>query len=113
MITNAFANGYDLQQVFDPTENINIDSIIERIAYRSLKHCLDDPKRSSDRDYIYTFAVIPQEIENEFPVFDHIWKRLSGGNVTTVDIINRLQADYSFVFPDRKMRSINILFALL
>ncbi len=80
VVGNAFAKGYDLhdlQQVFgDGAEDIDVDSIIETVAYRFLKHCLDDPNRLGDRDYIYTFAVMPDEIENEFPVIDYVWKRV-------------------------------------
>ena len=107
VIGNAFAKGYDVSQIFgDGTENIDTDSIIETVAYRFLKHCLDDPNRLGDRDYIYTFAVMPDEVENEFPVVDYVWKRIFDEKVKTVEIVNRLQSEYSFIFPNRRMHSI-------
>lgn len=107
IVGNAFAKGYNLQQVFgDGGENVDIDSITEILAYRFLKHCLEDPNRLGDRDFIYTFAVMPDEVENEFPVIDYIWKRVFGEKIDTVEIINRLQSDYSFIFPNRRMHSV-------
>jgi tetratricopeptide (TPR) repeat protein len=107
VVGNAFTRGYDLPQAFgEGANNIDIDSIIETVAYRFLKHCLDDPNRSDDRDYIYTFAVMPDEVENEFPVIDFVWKRLFGEKIETVEIISRLQSEYSFIFPNNRMHSI-------
>lgn len=107
VVGNAFNKGYDLPQAFgDGANHIDTDSIIETVAYRFLKHCLDDPNSSDDRDYIYTFAVMPDEVENEFPVIDYVWKRLFGEKVKTFEIINHLQSEYSFIFPNNRMHSI-------
>lgn len=105
VIGSAFTKGYDLSQAFGEGAN-NTDTIIKTVAYRFLKHCLDDPNRSDDRDYIYTFAVMPDEVENVFPVIDFIWKRLFGEKIKTDETISRLRSEYSFIFTNDRMHSI-------
>jgi tetratricopeptide (TPR) repeat protein len=106
-IVNALANGYDLENVFvTPETAVDTDKIIHLVAYRFLKHCLEDPDRADDRDCIFTMAIVIPGAEDDFPLIDHIWRRLFGPQARTIERINRIQHDYSFIFQDRHMHAV-------
>ncbi len=111
-VVTALSRGYDWSHS-DPTgESIGVDTedLIGRVAYRFLKHCLDDPKKLDDRDYIYTFAILSDEIKNLFPVVEYVWKKVFGEHIRPADIMGRLHREYSFLFSGGKMHPVVKLF---
>src|SRR6266496_2691069 len=112
LVVTALSKGYDWVKGDHNAEGDSFDAeeIIGQVAYRFLKHCLDDPKKLSDRDYIYTFAVLPDEIKDGSPTVDYIWRKIFGEQIRTADTIRRLQQEYSFIFSGGKMHHVVKLF---
>lgn len=111
-VVTALSRGYDWSHSDRMSESSSVDTeeLIGRVAYRFLKHCLEDPKKLSDRDYIYTFAILSDEIKNISPVVEYIWKDVFGEHIRPTDVTVRLHREYSFLFSGGKMHPVVKLF---
>src|SRR6266702_4048590 len=111
-VVTALSRGYDWSHSESTGESSSVDTeeLIGRVAYRFLKHCLEDLRKSADRDYIYTFAILSDEIRNISAVVEYIWKDVFGEHIRPTDVTERLHREYSFLFSGGKMHPVVKLF---
>ena len=108
-VLTALLDGYNIN-IFKnedyESKFLNHENIVGIVSYRFLKHCLDNPDRESDKEYIFTIAVVNDEYDDRYLLLDYIWKSLFDESVNTDETITRLQAEYSFISPDGKMHPV-------